>query len=166
MSRLPLSLAVFIASVVLVIPQQSLACSPLLEPLTETQIRGRALEAYAQATAVIDAEVVVPMYMEPDVPEGLIPFAVLEVIGVFKGDIEIGDLVGVVFASTCDVSLETPKQKVRILLTGGAGLLRADQGINGTYLDGPAFDQEIDRLVGHARPKDYTLAIDINEIDS
>ena len=115
-----------------------------------------AAEAVAAATAIVDGEVISPMAHGPDLPEGVLPVAYIKVTRTFKGHIE-DNIAPVAYLSSCDVSLQTKGQKIRILLTG-SGIFTADQHMNGATAvhEGAAFNREVDRLIGAPRPSDFT----------
>jgi len=115
-----------------------------------------AAQAYAQATTVVDGEVVVPMALDQNLPDGALPVAYIKVTHTWKGHVEDG-IAPVAYVSSCNLGLESKGQKVRILLQG-EGIFTADQSANGSEAvdEGDAFNREIDRLVGAPRPVDFT----------
>jgi hypothetical protein len=114
----------------------------------------RAQASVQEASAIIDAEVRIPMYQGPDWKPGLAPVAYLRVIKVLKGHVPEYDA-AVVYTNSCDVSLTVEGQKVRILLIG-EGVFRAEQPTNGGGVsDIMAFNAEVDRIVGDVRGSDF-----------
>jgi len=81
---------------------------------------------------------------------GLIPFAYLRALKVYKGRID-PFMVPVVYLTTCDIGLTEKGKKLRVLLSGG-GVFRAELTMNGGGIsDLSAYNAEIDRLVGLRR---------------
>lgn len=115
-----------------------------------------AAEAFAKATTIVDGEVVSPMTIREDLPEGVMPVAYIKVSHTWKGHVE-ENVAPVAYMSSCDLGLEIRGQKVRILLYG-SGIFQADQEMNGfvAVYQRDAFNREIDRLVGIRRPTDFT----------
>ena len=133
---------------------EALACSFEMRHYTDSEIRQMAEQALSSATAVVDGEVVSPMFVGA-LPEGALPVAFIKVSRTWKGQVEDG-IAPVVYASSCDVPLETKGQKVRILLNG-SGVFTASQFANGAeaVYERTAFNHEIDRLLGAIRPADF-----------
>jgi len=113
-------------------------------------------EAFAKASTIVDGEVVIPMTIRPDLPEGAMPVAYIKVSHIWKGNVE-QNVAPVAYMSSCDLGLETKGQKVRVLLYN-TGIFQADQEMNGgaAVHQQDAFNREIDRLVGSPRPGDFT----------
>lgn len=137
-------------------PSQAVGCSFLLRHYSELEVKQMAKDAFAKATTVIDGEVIAPMAVGENAPEGTLPVAAIKVYQIWKGHIE-DDIVLVAYVSSCDIGLVTKGQKVRILLSG-TGIFTADQETNGwvAFEQTSDFDREIDRLVGATRPADFT----------
>jgi hypothetical protein len=132
------------------------ACSFPVRRYSEQEIRQMAEQAFAKATTIIDGEVVSPMTIRPDLPEGVVPVAWIKVSHTWKGQVE-ENVASVAYMSSCDLSLEIKGQKVRILLYN-TGIFQADQEMNGhvAVYQQAEFNREIDRLVGSRRPTDFT----------
>lgn len=131
-------------------PLPSFACSMVSGKMTALQIRQQAKSSFEESSAIIDAEVILPMDSGKNVQEGLAPIAFLRVIKSYKGEAG-SDIVPVVYISSCDISLEEKGQRVRVLLVGNE-VYRADQGMNGAGVSDLAeFNRELDRLVGQRR---------------
>lgn len=129
----------------------SRACSFAHQKLTPAQVRQQARNDFRRASAVIDAEVVVPMTFGADWKPGLTPIAYLRASKVWKGRVD-RDAVPIVYITSCDIGLVTKGEKLRILLTGD-GVFRADQGMNGGGVaELKTYNAEIDRLAGQRRP--------------
>jgi hypothetical protein len=127
------------------------ACSLPLRKLTAAQARQQARSDLSRASAVIDAEVIVPMRFGKDWKPGLTPTAYIKVLNIWKGTVE-RDL-PLVYISSCDISLERKGEKLRILLLGN-GVFRADRGMNGGgILNLMTYQAEIDRLIGQRRSR-------------
>ncbi|MBN8813226.1 MULTISPECIES: hypothetical protein [unclassified Sphingomonas] len=149
----------FAAALLLAAPD-ALACSRSLKPMSRAQIESYARARYAEASTVVDAEVELPMGFGPS-EGGVIPAAVLRVIGHYKGARSPGDeRIALIYFSSCDVELTRKGERVRILLTGGPELYRADQTANVLVSTREAgqgeFNAEIDRLVGTPRPVGFS----------
>lgn len=98
-------------------PMASAACSFQEQHLSPAQVRAAAQQPFRRATAVIDAEVVMPMNAGAEWKTGLVPAATLKVIKVWKGHVS-GDVALAVYISSCDIVMERKGQKFRILLSG------------------------------------------------
>lgn len=126
------------------------ACSIAERKLTVAQTRQQANHDFRRASVAIDAEVVEPMGFGSEWKPGFTPIAYLRVMKVWKGKTQ-EEVVPVVYITSCDISLETKGEKVRILLTG-EGVFQADQTMNGAgVLDEETYQAEIDRLFGQKR---------------
>jgi hypothetical protein len=146
----------FVAAVLLfAVPSASRACSFPLRHHTSEEIKKMAEDAFASASIIIDGEVISPMAVG-QVPDGTVPLAYIKVLHTWKGTVP-DDFAPVAYLSLCDVTLAAKGQKLRILLSG-SGIFTADQETNGASVmyEKDAFNREIDRLVGAARPADFT----------
>ena len=131
---------------------EAVGCSFPLRHYSDPEIKEMAEQAFAKATTVIDGEVISPMALGENAPEGTLPVAAIKVYYTWKGHVE-DDIALVAYVSSCDISLDTKGQRIRILLSG-TGIFTAGQEANGSmaYEQRNDFDREIDRLVGAARP--------------
>lgn len=152
---------IFAAALLLGVPN-AFACS--LQPMimSRAQVERFARARYAEAVAVIDAEVEMPMISGPEIKRGMMPMAVLRVIHSYKGQrTPEGQLIPLVYYSSCDISLTRKGERVRILLMDGPELFRASMPANGSPTDRPGsqaeFNAEIDRLVGVSRPVGFAV---------
>lgn len=131
-------------------PLPSFACSMASGKMSALQIRRQAQSSFERSSAIVDAEVISPMDSGKSIQEGVAPIAFLRVIKSYKGEVG-GDIIPVVYISSCDISLEEKGQMVRVLLVGNE-VYRADQGMNGAGVSDLAeFNRELDRLVGQRR---------------
>lgn len=158
----------FAAALLLAAPD-AFACSILPQNLSRAQVESYAREQYAKATAVVDAEVEEPMEFGPAYKSGLMPVATLRVIRRYKGTPQFpgAERILMVYLTSCDIELSRKGERIRILLTSGPELYRAEITANGPSTqreDGLAeFNAEIDRLAGTPRPagiSTYPGAID------
>jgi hypothetical protein len=117
-----------------------------------------AQRAIASATTIVDGEVISPMAIGSELPEGALPVAYIKVLRTWKGKVE-DDMAPVAYVSSCDLGLETKGQKIRVLLSG-QGIFTADQENNGRHAvqQREAFDRQVDRILGAPRPADFTAA--------
>lgn len=142
-------LAVAMSVALATTPSLGIACSFQLNKMSAAQIKERAQASFRAASAVVDAEVEMPMRLGPDWKPGFIPAASMRVLKKWKGRVQ--ETVLVVYATSCDIAFEQKGQKVRVLLTG-EDVFHADQGMNGASVSELAiFNAEIDRLIGSRR---------------
>lgn len=140
-------------------PGQSHACQFAMRKQLDAEIETMAQAAFNEATTIVDAEVMSPMRFGDHWKEGLTPTAYLKVHRTWKGkEPPALKLIPVVYLDSCDIALETKGQKVRVLLMGD-GVFWAEQFLNGgASFDQSRFNAEIDRMIGHARPKDTAMS--------
>lgn len=142
-------------SILLVLFLASLPAHACSFPRIETspaKIKHAAQIAFSQTDSVIDAEVLSPMVLGSAWKDGLTPMAVLRVLSSWKGPHKKDDFVFVIFLSSCDIALQTKGEKIRILLTGGHEMYRAEQSFNGYGNARRPYNVEIDKLVRRKRP--------------
>ena len=130
------------------------ACSPRPPAKTAEEVRQRARDSFSAADAVVDAKVVMAANTDPTI-DGVMPLTVLETLRVWKG--ETAEIVPVISLSTCDTLLGRKGARHRVLLTRVNDHLFTVSGpLNDQpAADGTTFNQEIDRLIGNQRPKDF-----------
>jgi hypothetical protein len=135
------------------------ACSVALQAKTPAQVAADARERFTAAPLVVDGEVLVPMAFGNE--KGQMPMAILRVEKVLKGAEIPGDIIAVVYASSCDVTFSQKGEKVRVLLADGPTVYRARSTDQGSATDREnaqaEFNGEIDRLSGRARPEGYSI---------
>src|SRR5207248_8006010 len=95
----------------------------------DREIKQMAAEAFASATTIVDGEVISPMAIGPNLPDGVMPVAYIKVSHTWKGHVD-ENIAPVAYMSSCDLSLEIKGQKIRILLNG-TGIFTANQETNG-----------------------------------
>lgn len=128
------------------------ACSYSRIEKSPTRIRQAAQSAFSKADSVVDAEVISPMTFGSAWKEGLTPMAVLRVLNTWKGPHKEDDFIFVIYLSSCDIGLQKAGEKIRIILSGGHEMYRAEQSSNGYGYARRPYNVEIDRLVRRVRP--------------
>lgn len=149
----------FAAALLLAAPD-AFACSPIIRKMSPAQVQDYARAEYAKATAVLDAEVDLPMSSGAGMGPGLMPAGTLRVIRSYKGGQSPGEIIAMVYFSSCDIPFFRKGERIRVLLMGGPDLFRADQLANGPAVEGEGaqleFNAEIDRLARTPRPAGFS----------
>ncbi|MEZ7273928.1 hypothetical protein NYF14_10710 [Sphingobium sp. 10 DY56-G10] len=128
------------------------ACSyPRIEK-SPARIRQAAQSAFSKADSVVDAEVISPMTFGSAWKEGLTPMAMLKVLNTWKGPHNKGEFIFVIYLSSCDIGLPNAGEKIRVVLSGGHDMYRAELRANGYGYAQRPYNVEIDRLVRRVRP--------------
>lgn len=148
------------AAALLLAAPDAFACSPIIRQMSRAQVEDYARVEYAEATAVVDAEVDLPMSFR-GIGSGVMPLGTLRIIRSYKGGQSPNDIISVIYFSSCDTPFMLKGERVRVLLMGGPDIFRADQLDNGPAVEREGvqaeFNAEIDRLAGTPRPADFSV---------